>query len=156
MDTRFRSKYSNLSVLLRSAKRDIVQLSNGEKKVQRTPSVRCEFENGVYDAEDDSIPFSTEKTIKMLKDADGYGQDFWHVEEPVTAQKLVNKSIRELNNDGELEEVEEAQIIVKAIKLEKDGDNRKTALNKFKKKLEEFGFTYDLEDKEKDEEKEDE
>ena len=144
MDTRFRSKYKELTVTLRSTQKDIVETNTG-KAVDTTPPIKCEFENFMYDAEDDSIPLETEEIIKRLKSQTRHGEDFWHVEEPVTPDKLINMTIRELKEEDDLDEVSEPEILIKAIRKEKEKDDpRKSAIKLFKGKLkEEYGLTYE-------------
>ena len=144
MDTLFRSKFSGYSIVLRAGEEEIIQTNMG-KKVRKIPSVRVKFKNGMFDAEKDgkNLPFDTEELVKRLKSESAHGTEFWHIQEPLTPQKLVNKGIRELRDDGELDEVTSPSKVMKAIELEKaKAEPRKTALDILIKKAKEMGIEY--------------
>jgi len=144
MDTLFRSKFNRYSIVLKSSKEEIVETNNG-KRTRRIPSVVVKFENGMFDAKKDgsSLPYDTEELVKELKKQPMHGKEFWHVEEPLTAQKLVSKGIRELRDDGELDEVTSGSKIMKAIELEKEKEKpRTTALDILIDKAQEMGIEY--------------
>jgi len=144
MDTLFRSKYNRYSIVLKSGEEEVIDTVNG-KRTRNIPSVVVKFENGMFDAKRDgaNLPYDTEELVKELKNQPTHGQDFWHVQEPLTAQKLVNKGIRDLRDDGELDEVESPSKIMKAIELEKAKEEpRKTALDILIKKAQEMGIEY--------------
>jgi len=147
----FMSKYDNYSILLEAGSKRIYD--NG--KVDRKPSKRVQFKNGMFNPYEANIGLDAKEIINRLQAEPGYGNDFWLIDTSsiLTADNLVNSSYRELTDkeDGLLYDVEEPAMLRDAIKMEDNKeDSRKTVLKALKKRLREIldEFNKELEDDE--------
>ena len=128
LNTVFMSKYPEFELTLKSADREIVNTNQG-KKVINHPEISAKFKNmgiyGYFDAADCDIPWDTERIVKELRQQDTFGTMFYQPDKPpVTAGTLVKKTVRELKGDGDLEEVTKPSVVIEALELEENKENR--------------------------------
>jgi hypothetical protein len=153
---KFMSKYNNFSILLEAGTKTI--LDNG--KVDRKPSQRAQFKNGMFDPHNCNLDMKPKEIIEKMMAEPGYESDFWLIDTKsiMTPKKIVDSSYRDLTDkdDGLLQEIDDPTMLREAVKLEKKGENstgdtRKTVLKVLRKRLEEIldKFSKELEDEEK-------
>lgn len=138
----FMSRYSNYSIVLESG--SVTLLNNNF--VDRKPSVRVQFENGMFNPYRANIGMEPKEIIKRLMDQPVYGTDYWLIDTKalLTPVKLIQSSFRELTDkeDGLLAVVDDPKMLRDAINLEKagkgsTGEPRKTIIDALSKRLEE-------------------
>jgi hypothetical protein len=145
MNTLFISPYKEFSIVLKSGEKNIVETNNG-RQVERTPEIRVDFKNYKFDASNCNLPWKKERIVAELRKDAAFGKYYKQPgKPPVTASKLVNMSVRDLNDaDEDFNEIARPSILIDAIEMEKERDNRSTVLRMFKKELKDkFKMDYD-------------
>lgn len=146
----FMSKYSNYSIVLKSGTRTVLD----NRIVDREPSVRVQFENGMFNPYRAKIGMEPREIIKLLMSQSVYGVDYWLIDTKamLTPVKLIQSSFRELTDkeDGLLQEIEDPKMLRDAIRLEKEGkgatgEMRKTVVDALAKRLDEVLEEFKLE-----------